>query len=55
MEKAGEALNPRLAGVQEVYAAAERKAIPLYERIGFTLTETEMFLELEPLESASVQ
>lgn len=36
----------RKAGVREVFAGAERKAIPLYRRIGFTLTETEMFIQL---------
>ena len=34
------------AGVREVFAGAERKAIPLYRRIGFTLNETGMFIQL---------
>ena len=36
----------RAAGIKEVYAGAERKAIPLYQRIGFVLTETEMVIAL---------
>lgn len=36
----------RTAGIKEVYAGAERKAIPLYQRIGFVLTETEMVITL---------
>ena len=39
----------REAGVREVFLGAERKAIPLYERLGFVLTETEMYLPLDPL------
>lgn len=33
-------------GVQEVFASAEEKAIPLYERIGFRLLESEMHLKM---------
>lgn len=36
----------REAGIREVFAGAERKAIPLYRRLGFALTETEMYLKL---------
>ena len=34
------------AGVSEVFASAEKKAIPLYQRIGFTFQENEMSIRL---------
>ena len=34
------------AGVKEVFASAEQKAIPLYQRIGFTLKDHEMRIRL---------
>lgn len=34
------------AGVNEVFAAAEKKAIPLYQRIGFTFKDNEMSIRL---------
>lgn len=37
------------AGVEEVYASAEEKAIPLYRRMGFLMKEREMHLFLHPL------
>ena len=33
-------------GVSEVFASAEKKAIPLYQRIGFTFKENEMSIRL---------
>lgn len=33
-------------GVKSIYAAAERKAIPLYKRVGFQVAETIMFMDL---------
>lgn len=34
------------AGVKEVFASAEKKAIPLYQRIGFSLKDNEMSIRL---------
>lgn len=33
-------------GIRVIYAAAERKAMPLYQRVGFQVAQTMMFLEL---------
>ena len=37
----------RQAGVREILATAEEKALPLYERLGFTLPTTGILLELD--------
>ena len=33
-------------GIEEVFASAEEKAMPLYKRIGFSVSETEMHIKL---------
>lgn len=35
-------------GIREITAAAERKAVPLYKKVGFQMAETILFMDLQP-------